>query len=61
MVSGRAKLWLGGVTLAIIGVTVARGLSRVPDKPALGLAIYAVGVLVALAGLVVIAMGLTRH
>jgi VIT1/CCC1 family predicted Fe2+/Mn2+ transporter len=58
--SAKKKFWLAGLALAIIGVLLARVISRHYDQAAFQLVMFAVGTLLALAGLGLIMLGIRK-
>jgi len=56
----KKKYWLSGVTLAVIGVVLARVIARQFDQPNLQLILYALGAIIALAGIGVIMYGIRK-
>ena len=59
--STKVKLWTVGIALAVIGVVMARIISsRFAGEAVFQLAIYLTGVILAIAGLVIILAGIRK-
>lgn len=56
----RIKHWLIGIVTAGIGLLLAKVVPRFVTQPAFQLAVYLLGVTLALAGLVIIVFGIAR-
>jgi hypothetical protein len=59
--STKLKFWIAGIAVIVVGLVLARGISPLyTDQVAVQLAVFLVGVLVAMAGLGIILIGLRK-
>jgi FtsH-binding integral membrane protein len=59
--TAKRKFWLAGLTLAIIGVVLARVVSSYFEHPVIKVALYGVGIILAFSGIGLIMFGIRKN